>query len=212
MPLTDEVGFGPEATGGDTGGHITSGLKNLNVEAIHPLNPGSSKRDDWGCSSRYGGSLHGREKRAYQSCPLKVGGNARHEATSVSERCIPSLDVLAPWCNNNVGPIEPLRMGHRMRQMICAVLVMGASDCVAGGSIEDGNIANMNRVLLSKGFQISAEDIWCAGKKLRLVFYEDEQEIINLIKLIESRDKQVWTNPKEKQDRSSSGVRNQIQI
>ncbi|GAB4846259.1 hypothetical protein Ancab_025258 [Ancistrocladus abbreviatus] len=46
VPLIDEVGFGLAGAGNATGGLLSPSVKNVNVEAIHPLNPSSSRGDD----------------------------------------------------------------------------------------------------------------------------------------------------------------------
>ncbi|GAB4856329.1 hypothetical protein Ancab_014256 [Ancistrocladus abbreviatus] len=66
------------------------------------------------------------------------------------------------------------------------------AESIAGDSIADSNIQNMNKIFIQNLHSLRAKEIWEMGKRLGISAKGDEKEVIDYFHKMEERDRKGW--------------------
>ncbi|GAB4858694.1 hypothetical protein Ancab_010168 [Ancistrocladus abbreviatus] len=96
-------------------------------------------------------------------------------------KALPPLNSIDFSKENPQGSLGSKNKGKKNHSLI--------GDGAAGDSLSDGNIVNMNRIIVQSHDKLGIAEIWDIGKQLGLSYLGDDAEIIQRIQILEDQDK-----------------------
>ncbi|GAB4849492.1 hypothetical protein Ancab_004286 [Ancistrocladus abbreviatus] len=129
-----------------------------------------------------------RREKAHNSLPNQTKVDRRE--ASERKPSTPSIKIEGVKLNSKTKKKSVTGYEHKKSVQKEALEIKNVS--VEGGSINDSNIRNMNRLIITNQAESNAMDVWPIRKLLDVTATREEQEALQWKQLMEDRDRAAW--------------------